>query len=1027
MPEAQNGRIGGGVLKDNLLRQGFDLNFKNQDGDTALLHLDVNNSRIGVNTEAPGYDLELPTNFGSSQLIASTTSIDTFDIANSRIDFFTGTNLLLSSTENTTYDINWTEVRNQLALTSSFIFTGFLNGFLTTVAPNGFLYGDLNQTGGVTQVFGSAPITGADILLLDLYIATGSTGDATADTFLEDYFIPELNARRAGDPATYNAAFTITNYPASIEATSIATDDLLFDYNTISSRTSNTNIEVRPDGTGTVEMHSNWNITGGLHATGDITFGGDLTLGDSDEDDVIFSADVNSDIIPDSNNTYMLGSDAKRWLNIYSNLLNGQRVEVGTFVVEDTSLALRQGNIFYVSTLGDDTNVGDHQHGAFRTLKHALDVVDASSAGPVTIHVFPGEYEEEFPLTIPPNTSIRGEDIRNTIIKPTVATQDKDAFLMEGNTTIADITIKDFYYDSIGDTGYAFRFTPNGLVNDRSPYIRNVTVITQGSVTSASDPRGFLAGDAGKGALIDGNELNSSTIEGSMLFHSATFITPGVDCITMTNGVRIEWLNSFTYFANRSLYATQGVDGLGGNGLRFGAEVRSIGSASIYGNYGAVADGADTLMYLIGHNFAYIGSANNVSNDSTLTIEDNEVTELNNGSVHFTSTDAQGKFKVGNSFFADFETGTTSIDATTVDFSGLSEIVVRNGFDITYIDGTRIDTGNIRISGNTIDTIDGQLILSPVTEIINTSSNVGFVVSNGNDNNRTDIEGSIRYNTDTNLFEGYSSANLSFGGSYSDDRNTSVTAHNTNNSLIMTAGGAATGILDSTTFSLLGLSDGDILFDNNTIETTLSNSNLELTPNGNGLVSTFDLELFDENISNTTNGNLSLASTGQGYIKFDTTTGLVIPFGGEATQSPFFSVVTYQPSGPTTVEIDVSEYAPVIGNWVSDGFVTSNGQSRTVLAATYNAVSETVSIEINAAFTIAPSAGSVVTARGLIWDDDNTTTIFEPIIGDTRYNTDETYLETWNGDNWQRSAGEGEEVTAEILKELVDLYILVLG
>jgi len=826
MAEPQNGRIGGGVLADNLLRNGIDLKFYQSSGLVAepipLLHLDVNNSRIGVNIDGPGFDLETPVDLRSTNLIATTTTIDNFDIANSRIDYFTGADLLLSS----------------------------------------------NST---------------------------------------------------------------------IEATSIATDDLLFDYNTVSSRTANTNIELRPDGTGEINIRSNWNSTGDIHATGDITFGGNLTLGDNDTDNVTFNADLDSSLIPDANNTYSLGNTAKRWLNLYSNLLNGQRVSVGSFSVSDTSLAVRQGNIFYVSTLGDDTNVGDHQHGAFRTLKHALDVVDASSAGPVTIHIFPGEYEEEFPLTIPPNTSIRGEDIRNTIIKPTVATQDKDAFLMEGNTTIAYITIKDFYYDSVGDTGYAFRFTPNGLVNERSPYIRNVTVITQGSVTSASDPRGFLEGDAGKGALIDGNELNSSTIEGSMLFHSVTFITPGVDCITMTNGTRVEWLNCFTYFANRSLYATQGADGLGGNGVRYGAEVRSIGSASIYGNYGAVADGADTLMYLIGHNFAYVGTANDVSNDATLVIEANEAVELNDGAIHFTSTDAAGKFKVGNSFFADFETGTTSIDATGVDFSGLSEIVVRNGLERTFIDGTRIDTGNIRISGNTIDTIDGQLILSPVTEIINTSSNDGFVLSNGNDNERTDVEGSIRFNTDTNLFEGFSTGNLSFGGVYSDDRNTSVTAHNTNNSLIFTGGSATTGILDSSTFTLLGLSDGDVLFDTNIIETTLSNSDLEILPNGTGLVAPFDLEIFSENISNTTDNLLVITAEGRGYIKFDSTTGLVVPNGTTLQQNP------------------------------------------------------------------------------------------SPETGETRYNSQEGYMETWNGTAWQRSAGEGEEVTDDVLKELVDIYTLVLG
>ena len=51
-----------------------------------------------------------------------------------------------------------------------------------------------------------------------------------------------------------------------------------------------------------------------------------------------------------------------------------------------------------------------------------------------------------------------------------------------------------------------------------------------------------------------------------MLFHSATFITPGVDAITATNGARVEWLNSFTYFANRGIYGVDGATGLRGTG-----------------------------------------------------------------------------------------------------------------------------------------------------------------------------------------------------------------------------------------------------------------------------------------------------------------------------------------------------------------------------------------------------------------------------------------------------------------------------
>lgn len=62
MPEpyvAQLGRISGKLLKENLLRNGADLTFRNGIADPDLLYLDVNNMRIGVNTDAPVYDLDL--------------------------------------------------------------------------------------------------------------------------------------------------------------------------------------------------------------------------------------------------------------------------------------------------------------------------------------------------------------------------------------------------------------------------------------------------------------------------------------------------------------------------------------------------------------------------------------------------------------------------------------------------------------------------------------------------------------------------------------------------------------------------------------------------------------------------------------------------------------------------------------------------------------------------------------------------------------------------------------------------------
>ena len=464
---------------------------------------------------------------------------------------------------------------------------------------------------------------------------------------------------------------------------------------------------------GTLEVHSNLDVFANLYASENIVIEGNIELGDEETDTITFEADVNSDIVPDVNGVGSLGAQSQRWQTINSVLMNGEDIQSQVFVAGDVDIGTIQGNMFYVSVNGSDTARGDHPQGPFRTLKHALATVDPSTLGPVTVLLFPGEYEEEFPLEVPSNVSVRGTDIRNTIVKPTVASQDNDAFLLNGETTIEDLTIKDFYYNSINDTGYAFRFANDAVITSRSPYVRNITVITKGSVTDpVLDPRGFDAGDAGKGALIDGSVVGSSSNQASMLFHSATFITPGVNCITMTNGVRVEWLNSFTYFANRGLYALQGSAGFASEGTVFGAEIRSIGSASVYGNFGAVADGADTLMYLIGHNLAYIGVGKDVSNDGTLVIQDNETVEINSGKIYFTSTDARGTFRVGDAFFVDFDRGTTSIGATGVDLSGITRITISGPGEDTVIDSEKIDIGNIRINGNTVQSISGDIVFS---------------------------------------------------------------------------------------------------------------------------------------------------------------------------------------------------------------------------------------------------------------------------------------------------------------------------
>ena len=90
--------------------------------------------------------------------------------------------------------------------------------------------------------------------------------------------------------------------------------------------------------------------------------------------------------------------------------------------------------------------------------------------------------------------------------------------------------------------------------------------MTKGSVTSGTDPYGFAQGDAGRGAKLDGALFAASGIESAILFNEATFIVPNSVGLLLTNGVRVEWLNSFIYFANEGIKGVQGATGRSGSG-----------------------------------------------------------------------------------------------------------------------------------------------------------------------------------------------------------------------------------------------------------------------------------------------------------------------------------------------------------------------------------------------------------------------------------------------------------------------------
>jgi len=443
------GRISGPLLKANLLRDGVNLAFE-----TDLLFLDVINGRIGIKTANPTHDLTV---------------------------------------------------------------------------------------NGTTRTTNLEVTTEADIATINIQGNTISSSDGT------------INLEPSGtNPVVYQGK--------------LQTGDLQLSTNVIETLGTNTDLEIRTTGTGKVNINANVEVFGDLHATGTITADGDINIGDANTDNITFNADINSNIVPNTTNTFDLGTDpatgGKEWRNAYIKDVFANTVNANTITAGGIDLLLEPGNTYFVATTGSDGNTGTHPNDPYLTVKFALTQATAGD----TVYIHAGTYQEQFPLTVPAGVTVKGAGIRAVKIVPTLATNNKDCFLLNGETTVEDLTIADYFFDSGNNTGYAFKFASGLTVTSRSPYIRNITVITKGSVTSAGDPYGFDQNDAGKGAYIDGSVANASSKEASMLFHSVTFITPNQETIVATNGVRIEWLNSFTYFADKGIYAYSNAAGFANQG-----------------------------------------------------------------------------------------------------------------------------------------------------------------------------------------------------------------------------------------------------------------------------------------------------------------------------------------------------------------------------------------------------------------------------------------------------------------------------
>jgi hypothetical protein len=100
-----------------------------------------------------------------------------------------------------------------------------------------------------------------------------------------------------------------------------------------------------------VTIGENLTVHGNTVIDGDTTISGNLVFGDADTDQVTFSADINSDIIPNANLTFNVGNTLNMWANTYTGALDViQKSDSGKPAITVTSTDVDQIGISVVAS-----------------------------------------------------------------------------------------------------------------------------------------------------------------------------------------------------------------------------------------------------------------------------------------------------------------------------------------------------------------------------------------------------------------------------------------------------------------------------------------------------------------------------------------------------------------------------------------------------------------------------------------------------------------------------------------------------
>jgi len=319
------GRISGSLLADNLKRNGADLAFE-----TNLLYLDVGDKYLGINQLAniPQRELDINGNALTDRLIVDTdlyigsaVNFNGFDISTNTITNYGGQ--IVISPDQTTNPVIYTGGTKTDNLQ-------FLNNVLSTTLQDTDVV--LNPTGSYTNFNSAGLVTPND------YRLAGTAGDGFIRVTKESWEYSNLST---GAIINSDNSYTTspTNPPVKVysdlyftQGTSVTSvSPLQNDFGISYYIVYITTVLLQNTSPGQIFVGSYQNqnvlVNGDLHATGDVTWDGNIALGNSNNDLINFLGEVDSTIVPNLDAVWNLGNQNLYFGTTYVNNYNSTSLQ----------------------------------------------------------------------------------------------------------------------------------------------------------------------------------------------------------------------------------------------------------------------------------------------------------------------------------------------------------------------------------------------------------------------------------------------------------------------------------------------------------------------------------------------------------------------------------------------------------------------------------------------------------------------------------------------------------------------------